>query len=272
MSGVAHGTSALRRARARVAPILGLVPLVVGLGLWQIFGTTSSAYFPAPSAWIDALVMLWNSGDLGTALSVTVIAYLWGFSLCVVIGVSLGLAVGRNPAVDRALGPAFELGRTMPAGALVPVAVLLMGYTSSTTLSVVVLSSVWPILLNTRSGAIQVSASRIDTARTFRLSRIDTFRKVLVPSIMPNILLGVRVAAPIILIVLLLVEIVTQESGIGREIAIAQQQFQSATVYGLVALTGLFGLLVNWIIGAITHLGTRALIRKPRPAAQERGN
>lgn len=70
----------------------------------------------------------------------------------------------------------------------------------------------------------------------------------------PGIRLGTQIAAPITLIIVLLVEILTQVSGVGRQIALAQSVFRSATVYGLVALTGCFGLAVNWFIGGIRRL------------------
>jgi NitT/TauT family transport system permease protein len=136
----------------------------------------------------------------------------------------------------------------------VPVAVLIMGYTSSMMLFVVVLTSFWPILLNTRSAARRISQDRLDTARVLRLTWWETQRKILLPSVLTSIQLGTQIAAPVTLIIVLLVEILTQVSGIGREIALAQSVFRSATVYGLVCLTGLFGLTVNWVISWVGHL------------------
>ena len=162
--------------------------------------------------------------------------------------------LGRSRTVDRLLGPSLEFARTMPAGALVPVAVLIMGYTASMTLVVVVVTSFWPILLNTRASARSISPDRLDTARALRLSWWATQYKILLPSVVPGIRLGTQIAAPITLIIVLLVEILTQVSGVGRQIALAQSMFRSATVYGLVALTGCFGLAVNWFIGGIGRL------------------
>jgi sulfonate transport system permease protein len=247
------GPSSPRRAR-RAPPLRGLLPLGLGLVLWQIFSSEDLPYFPPPLKWFDALVSLWKSGKLLPATATTLSDFASALVLSIVIGSALGMLLGRYRLLDRLLGPTLEFGRTMPAGALVPVAVLIMGYTASMTLSVVVLTSFWPILLNTRSGAQRIDKDRLDTARVFRLSWWDTQRKVLLPSVLPSILLGTQIAAPITLIIVLLVEILTQVSGIGREIAVAQSLFRSATVYGLVALTGLFGLAVNWLISWAAHL------------------
>lgn len=233
------------------APLRGLIPLALGLLLWQIFAPAHSPYFPPPSEWIRALAQLEKAQRLWPAVSVTVIDFFTALFLSILIGSALGILLGRSRLLDRLLGPTLEFFRTMPAGALVPVAVLIMGYTSSMTLVVVVFTSFWPILLNARSGARNISQDRIDTARALKLSWWAAQRKVVLPSIIPSIRLGTQIAAPITLIIVLLVEILTQVSGMGREIALAQSVFRSSTVYGLVAVTGFFGLAVNGLIGWI---------------------
>ena len=242
--------NAPRRARNAV-PLRGLLPLAIGLALWQVLGSPSSPYFPVPSEWIHALLALSVTGRLWPAVVTTLTSFAAALVFSVIIGSFLGILLGRSKLLDRLLGPTLEFSRTMPAGALVPVAVLIMGYTSSMTLLVVVVTSFWPILLNTRAGARGISQDRLDTARVLRLSWWTTQWQIVLPSVVPSIQLGTQIAAPITLIIVLLVEILTQVSGVGREIALAQSVFRSATVYGLVALTALFGLVVNWIIGWI---------------------
>jgi len=244
---------ALDRARV-AAPLRGLLPLVLGLVLWQMFASDELPYFPPPLEWFRALGSLWVAGRLWPALVTTLGNFAGALVISILLGSALGILLGRSQLLDRLLGPTLEFGRTMPAGAMVPVAVLIMGYTSSMTLAVVVLTSFWPILLNTRSGARRISQDRLDAARVLRLSWWETQRKILLPSVLPSIQLGTQIAAPVTLIIVLLVEILTQVSGIGREIALAQSVFRSATVYGLVVLTGLFGLVVNWAISWTGHL------------------
>jgi ABC-type nitrate/sulfonate/bicarbonate transport system permease component len=239
------------------APLRGLLPLAFGLVLWQLLAPTNSPYFPPPSEWIRALEALAQRHQLWPAISVTVMNFLLALLLSIVIGSVLGILLGRSKLFDRLFGPILEFCRTMPAGALVPVAVLIMGYTSSMTLFVVVFTSFWPILLNARAGARNISQDRLDTARAFKLSWWATQTKILLPSVVPSIRLGTQIAAPITLIIVLLVEILTQVSGVGRQIALAQSVFRSSTVYGLVALTGLFGLAVNAFIGWIGHLARK---------------
>ena len=230
-------------------PLRGLLPLIICLLAWQFLGPKAVAYFPPPLEWLRALDSLRVSGSLWPAILSTMISFAEALVLSIVIGSTLGILLGRSETLDRTLGPSLEFWRTMPAGALVPVAVLILGYTESMTLFVVTLTSIWPILLNVRSAARRISQDRLDTARVLHLSWFDTQRKILIPSLIGSIQLGTQVAAPIVLIIVLLVEILTQGSGIGREISLAQSTFRSSTVFGLVTLTGVLGLAVNILIG-----------------------
>jgi sulfonate transport system permease protein len=253
--------------RGSFAPVHGLLPLALFLILWQLAGSSDSAYLPKPSSWVGAIRDLWVDGTLGEATRVTAVAFCWGLLISFVLGTVLGVALGWSKHTDKALGPILEFGRTMPAGAIVPVAVLIIGYTAPMKLSVVVLTAIWPIMLNARAGVRNVAPERMDAGRTLGLGRFQTFRKLLFPSVVPDVLLGVQIAAPVVLIIVLLVEILTQVSGVGREIAIAQSTYHSAAVFGLVVLTGFFGLIVNWLISLLSRV-----IRKYDPSATERAD
>ena len=91
----------------------------------------------------------------------------------------------------------------------------------------------------------------LETARSLHLSWFDTARKALVPALMPAILLGVRVAAPVALVITLLVEILTRVGGLGALIALSQRNYQSAQVYGLILVAGLFSFLVNGLVAVL---------------------
>ena len=241
--------SSVRTSEA--APLRGLLPLLIGLIIWQFLASKSAPYFPPPLDWLRALNALGEAGSLWPAVLATLRSFAEALSLSVLIGSALGILLGRSEMLNRMLTPSLEFGRTMPAGALVPVAVLILGYTESMTLFVVTLTSVWPILLNVRSAAMRISQDRLDTARVLHLSWWDTQKKILLPSLVPSIQLGTQIAAPIVLIIVLLVEMLTQTAGLGREITLAQSTFRSAAVYGLVMLTGILGLGVNLIIGSL---------------------
>ena len=191
---------------------------------------------------------LWKNGSMLTAIRWT----LWtlGLSLVVstVVGALVGLAVGSSRKTDKALSPLLEFLRVLPAAALVPLAALVLGYTLQMKIAVVVLPATWPILLACRSARRSVSTVLIDASRSLGLTRGERFTKVLLPSLAPAILLGLRVSAPLALIITILVEIVTRVNGIGALMGEAQANYRSAQVYGLLLLAGVIGFLINWLV------------------------
>src|SRR6266699_5373190 len=140
----------------------GLLPLVVLLGAWQLLQTGNSPYFPPPSDWWSGLMLLSKSGRLYPALSATTITLLLGLAVAVVIGTGIGLLVSVFPRFSRAVGPLLEFLRAIPPPAVLPVAILFMCYDERMKLTVVVLATIWPILLNTSSAAERVHPLLLD--------------------------------------------------------------------------------------------------------------
>jgi ABC-type nitrate/sulfonate/bicarbonate transport system permease component len=232
-------------------PVRGLLPLLVGLGIWQMVGDPASPYFPPPSEWYAAVLPLARSGELLPALGWTTLTFLTALGLATLMGSAVGVAVGSHRRADRACGPSFEFLRVLPAAALVPIATLLLGHTMTMKLSVTVLPTMWPILLTVRASRRSMNSVLLDVPRTLGLSISARIFKVVLPALTQPILLGIRLAAPLALVITLLVEIVTRINGLGALLADAQAQFFSAQVYGLLVMTGSLGFLVNWVV---THL------------------
>lgn len=249
--------AAPRRRRQRLPPARGLLPLVVLLVVWQLAGNKKSPFFPPPSTWLDALRTLSDSGQLWSAIGAT--AQLFGLSLLIatVIGAVLGILMGSARTADRALGPTTEFLRTLPPAALVPVVVLVLGSSTSTDLVIVVLGTLWPVLLSTRDAMRTMNPLYADVARTLHLPRVARLRKVTIPALFPALLLGVQVMAPTTLIVAILVELVTGISGIGAQLATAQQSFLSAAVYGLVVVAALMAFILNLLLAGLERPADR---------------
>jgi len=242
-------------------PLRGLLPLGVLLAIWQVVGSEQSPYFPPPSTWARGLSRLADSGKLQPAAAATLGTFWVALSVATVLGTLIGLLVGASKAADRALGPTFEFARAVPPAAVVPIAVLLIGYDQKMKVAVVTFAAIWPILLNTRAGVRSLDPVLRDTARCLHLSRFDRSRKCILPALTPAILLGVRVAAPVALVITLLVEIVTRVSGLGALIAVSQRNYLSAQVYGLILVAGLFSFAVN---GLVAVLEAWVLRHRPR--------
>jgi ABC-type nitrate/sulfonate/bicarbonate transport system permease component len=244
----------LRSLRASLPPIRGLLPLVALLAIWQLVQSGPSPYFPAPSQWWSAGWRLFQRNDLIGAFGATTITFLEGMALAIVLGAIIGILIGVSGLAARALGPLLEFMRAIPPPATVPVAALLIGYNETMKLSVVTLSALWPILLNTTAAARGIDPLLIDVGRSFRLSAWDRVRRIVAPAIVPALLLGIRVALPLALVVALLVEMLTSLPGIGALMIRSQRNFQSAEVYAMLVLVGLFGFVVNDVFAVIESL------------------
>jgi len=245
-------------ARRRAVALVGILPLGVLLVLWQALGSARSPYVPPPSTWWHAVKGLNDAGTLLPALGSTVETFVLALAVAIIVGSLIGLAIGASRRVRRATGPLLEFWRTMPPPAIVPVAALLIGFGRIMEVIVVVFAAMWPIVLNTSAGVSSLDPVLGEAARTLQLPRAARVRKVLMPALVPGLLLGVRVAAPVCVVVTLLVELLTGANGIGALLLQAQRNYVSAQAFGLLVVVGIFGFLVNGSVELIERRVLRA--------------
>ena len=240
------------RKRRSVAPLRGLLPLAVLLGIWELIGLAhQSVFFPPPSQWATQTASLVSGGSLLAAARQTLVTFVLSLVIATIIGTTLGILIGRSDLLDRLLSPTLEFFRFLPGVALVPLAVLFMGYTQSMELYVVVFGAIWPVLLQVRLAAREIDPILMDVRRALHLSRLDAFRKIVLPAIAPGAMLGVVITAPLTLVLALVVEISTQVSGIGKLLETAQQSFLAARVFGLIVIVGVIALVINVLLSLI---------------------
>lgn len=235
----------LRQATKAVPPLRGVLPLLAGLAVWQLLQQGPSPYYPAPSQWWRETWPLLAGRELTPALAATLQTFGAALTLATLTGGALGVIIGVSRSTRRAVGPLLEFLRTIPPPAMVPVAVLLLGYDESMKLLVVTLAAVWPILLNTSSTVAHIDPLLGDVGKSLRLPRAHRVWKIVVPAAVPGLLLGVRIALPLAIIVTLLVEMLIISPGVGSLVMTAQRNFQSARVFGLLVLIGLLGFALN---------------------------
>jgi ABC-type nitrate/sulfonate/bicarbonate transport system permease component len=247
------GAGRTRTGRGATAPLRGLLPLVVLLAVWELIGLAhQSVFFPPPSQWATQTASLASSNGLFGAVRQTLVTFVLSLLIATVIGTALGLLVGRSELLERLLGPTLEFFRFLPGVTLVPLAVLFMGYTQSMELYVVVFGAIWPVLLQVRLAAREIDPLLLDVRRALHLSRLDAFRKIVLPAVAPGIMLGVVITAPLTLVLALVVEISTQVSGIGKLLETAQQSFLAAQVFGLIVIVGVIALVINTLLSLIS--------------------
>lgn len=262
MRTVAQAPRRRRPDQGGIPPLRGLLPLLIILVIWELVGSRKSAYFAPPSQWISGLDVLWGHSVLLQRTWQTFYTWVEAVALATLLGTAIGMLIGRSRFWDRTFGPFLEFCRVLPAAAVVPLAVLIAGYTIRMQLAVVVLGAVWPVLLGVRNSARSIRPQLIDVGRSLGLKRPELIRKVIFPSVVPGILTGVRIAAPSTLVLVLLVEILTQVGGLGALMITAEQNFDSAQLYGLVCVTGVMGLIASWGVSAWSRRAERYWVRR----------
>ena len=279
------GARPLARGPAR-GPLRGLVrlagallrrwlPLAILVGCWEAAARAAgSAFFPPPTAIAARMRDLWFSGPPGH-LFLTADAtgdvlpslgrMALGLLLSAAAGIVLGLALGRLDQVMAYLNPILQFARVIPPPALVPVFVVLFDLGTQMQVASIVFSAVWPVLLNTADGARAVDAVQTDTARVFRLSGPDRLRFVILPSALPKIFAGLRLALSLSLILMVFSELLPGTSnGVGFVLTNAQSQSDLPTLWSVIVLLGVLGYLLNSLLLAVERrvLGRHRAARK----------
>ncbi len=217
---------------------------------WQILSATNlvdPVVLPRVSAIISALVNDFANGELPRQLLPTLWRVFAGFSLAALIAVPLGLLMGTVPFVYRLLEPTTEFMRPIPSSAYIPVAILFLGIENEMKIFVVILSCIFPILLNTYSGVRGIDVILIDTGRTFGVSRVKNLVQIISPAALPNIFTGMRISLGLALIVSVVAEMIAGNSGIGYFILNMQNIFHISEMYAGIFTLGVVGFLINFL-------------------------
>ena len=157
------------------------------------------------------------------------------------MGIAVGVPVGYIRSLEPWIRPVLEFLRSLPAPAIVPIAVLLLGATSWTRIAVIAFGSCWAVLLNSIDGARSVDPLLVDTGQVNRLGTAEILRRIVLPAALPQIFAGLRIALGIALIVMVFSEMIASSSGLGYFILTSQRRFLVPETYGGVLLIGLIG-------------------------------
>ncbi len=259
LPGRPEGIPSAPISRVRIAPPRGLAPLVVLLVVWQLLAEPDSLTSPPPTQWFVALAGLHGDGTLIPAIAHTLVTFVAGLAMATAVGGLLGAAVGASQSVGRALSPTLDFVAAIPGAALVPVLVLLLGPNLASGIAAVALIVTWPLLLSTAAARRAVPPVRMDVARTVGLSPLRRWCSIVLPSLLPGVLLGVRVSSALALIIALLTDIFGSGAGIGRLLVLSQQHFDAAAAWGLLLIVGGIGYVSNVGLAATTRIVTSGI-------------
>jgi ABC-type nitrate/sulfonate/bicarbonate transport system permease component len=233
----------LHRLPTSVLGVLGLLALVLLWHLVTAAGLVSKAFLPSPAATVDALVWGFRKGDLIGQLAATTLRMLNGWLLASIGAIALGSLIGISPTARVYLRPTLAFARSLPASAVIPIAISLVGLGGSMVLGVIVFGSVEPRLK--------------DVAQVLRLSRLAYVGKIGLPNAVPDILAGMRLSLTIALILAVIGEMLSGQAGLGSAILLAARAFRAPDLYAGLVLLGLVGFLSSYGLVCAERRATR---------------
>lgn len=256
-----RATRALAALKALAAAVLppGLTLLAL-LGLWQWLAGDGGG-LPAPSMiWLESKDLIldpfFDNGGVDKGLFWHVATSLSrvgaGFGLSAVVGVALGVLVGANLWAHRGLDPLFQVLRTVPPLAWLPISLAAFREAQPSALFVIFITSIWPVVINTAVGVRNIPSDYVNVSRTLSLSPLEHFWKVLLPAATPYIFTGLRIGIGMSWLAIVASEMLLGGVGVGFFI---WDQYNSSRISDIVVALVWVGLVGFALDRAVALLG-----------------
>ncbi|AFZ01088.1 nitrate ABC transporter permease [Calothrix sp. PCC 6303] len=239
------------------------IALLIFLAIWQLFALTPGATLPGPiqviqDTWILILYPFYDKGGTDKGLFWQILGSLQrvaiGYTLAAIVGIALGVLIGVNRTMSKALDPLFQLFRTVPPLAWVPISLAALQKNEPAALFVIFITAIWPILINTAVGVTQIPQDYNNVAKVLQLSRKDYFINILIPAALPYIFTGLRIAIGLAWLAIIAAEIVMSGIvGIGIFIWNAYQTNKVSEVILALIYIGVVGLILDKLMAALQN-------------------
>jgi ABC-type nitrate/sulfonate/bicarbonate transport system permease component len=224
-----------------------LLPFVfvgVALAIWEAAarsGLWSPLLFPSLARIFNQLVLFFSTPESMLEALVSLERALGGFALAAVVGILLGILMGRSRLVAALLDPLFSGTYAVPKLALFPIFIFVFGIGSLSKVALVFLECLYPIVIMTYAGARDVNRTLLWSAQNMGASRAAILRRVVIPATTPFIFAGFRVAVPVAMIVVVITEMVSSADGLGYQVIYAMSSFKTDRMLAIVVVIAALG-------------------------------
>ena len=249
-----------------VAVIPPLITLAALLMIWQIaFGRPGTTLPPPTQVWSEAKDLILDpffingSQDIGLGWRVltSLQRVIVGFSLSAVVGVLMGAVVGQSIWAMRGLDPIFQILRTVPPLAWLPIALAAFRDSNPSAIFVIFITSIWPVLINTAVGVRNIPQDYRNVAQVLRLNQVEFFFKIMAPSAAPYIFTGLRIGIGLSWLSIVAAEMLTGGVGIGFFIWDAWNSSRLPDIVVALVYIGVVGFVLDRLVAALGSLITR---------------
>ncbi|KQT70043.1 ABC transporter permease [Aureimonas sp. Leaf460] len=243
-----------------------LVTLVVLLALWEVLCSGAGSALPPPSqvvtdTWeLIASPFYMNGGNdvgLGWQIWASLQRVAMGYSIAVVVGISLGVLVGQSQLAMKGLDPIFQVLRTVPPLAWLPLSLAAFQDGQPSAIFVIFITAVWPIIINTAVGVRNIPQDYRNVAKVLRLNGLEFFLKVMIPAAAPYIFTGLRIGVGLSWLAIVAAEMLIGGVGIGFFIWDAWNSSLISDIILALVYVGIVGFVLDRIVAAIGKAVTR---------------
>ncbi len=246
-----------RKTRKIVAPLIAISVILV---IWQLLTLSPDANLPSPikvveQTWELIINPFFDKGATNKGLFwqiwASVQRVLQGFTLAAIVGISVGIIIGTNEFLYDAFDPIFQILRTIPPLAWLPIALATFQQSNPSAIFVIFITSIWPIILNTIAGVQQIPQDYVNVSKVLQLSRKEYFLDVVFPATVPYIFTGLRIGVGLSWLAIVAAEMLIGGVGIGFFIWDAWNAANISQIIIALIYVGLVGLLLDKAIAFI---------------------
>ena len=262
-----HAGELGRAIAARALPPLVMAAIL--LGLWQLLASAPTSTLPPPTkvvtdSWELIVDPFYDRGGLDKGLFWHLAASLQrvalGFSLAAVVGIALGVLIGQSRMFLRALDPIFQILRTVPPLAWLPLALAAFRDGQPSAIFVIFITSIWPIVINTSVGVRNIPQDFRNIARVIRLSPLEYFYKIMLPATVPHMFTGLRIGIGLSWLAIIAAEMLTGGVGIGFFIWDAWNSSLIGDIIVALFYVGIVGFLLDRLVALIGYFVARGSV------------
>jgi nitrate/nitrite transport system permease protein len=254
--------------QAALPPLLGFAMLVL---VWQIIASQSAGTFPTPYATLEQAITVFsdpfyrktmNDQGIGWNVLSSLRRVALGFGLAALVGIPLGFVIGRSVFVSRMLNPIIGLLRPVSPLAWLPIGLLVFKGANPAAIWTIFICSIWPMVINTAIGVQRIPSDYLNVAKVLDLSEWKIFKTILLPSTLPYMLTGVRLAVGTAWLVIVAAEMLTGGVGIGFWLWDEWNNLNVKNIIIAIFMIGVVGLALEFLLiklaGAFTYEETAA--------------
>jgi ABC-type nitrate/sulfonate/bicarbonate transport system permease component len=253
--------AAPRRFRASAgALLLPVLSIAASLALWELISRTNTISqhdLPAMSTSFRALGNLVVTGSFWHAFLQTLRGWALGLGIATLLAVPIGIVLGSFELVGRAFRIPIEFLRPIPSAVLIPVLFLTLGTNIKSEIFLATFGAFWPLLVQTMYGVRDVDPIALDTGRSFGLSSVELLWRITLPSAVPYIATGIRIASTVSLILAFTAELFMGIPGLGQKVNVASAFGQTDQIFAYAIAVGFLGLAIHLSFSALERRALR---------------